>query len=152
MLVLEPSTASPEASPSPLISASPSQLSLNTAKDNHHPYRLSLVPIIGLAVAAMAIIMLVFVIFLIHRKSRELEDSDTIDKISSKTFSQPTRKFQEGTLLVSFPVIYTLVIRYMKEVLHLWIIYACMNLQVLHIYLGNSAIERRKKPQTISAP
>ncbi|KAM7474890.1 hypothetical protein LguiB_022133 [Lonicera macranthoides] len=94
--VLEPSTASPKASPSPLISASPSQLSFNTAKENHHPYRLSLVPIIGLAVAAMAIIMLVFVIFLIHRKSGELEDSDTIDKISSKTFSQPTRKFQEG--------------------------------------------------------
>uniref|UniRef100_A0A5B7ATY7 Protein kinase domain-containing protein n=1 Tax=Davidia involucrata TaxID=16924 RepID=A0A5B7ATY7_DAVIN len=41
--------------------------------------------------------MLVVLIFLIRRKSRELDDSETIDKRSSKAFPQPTRKFQEGS-------------------------------------------------------
>ncbi|KAK2991533.1 hypothetical protein RJ640_016568 [Escallonia rubra] len=93
-----PSLLSPEASPSPLVSASPSQLSLTVPlRQTHHPYHLSLIPGVGLAVTAVAIMMLVILIFLIRKKSRELEESNTIDKTSSKAFSQPTRKFQDGS-------------------------------------------------------
>ncbi|KAK7836663.1 putative receptor-like protein kinase [Quercus suber] len=59
---------------------------------------LTLIPGIGLAVTATAVMMLVVLVFLIRRKSRELEDSEKLDKTSSKAFppSWPVRKFQEG--------------------------------------------------------
>ncbi|KAA8536205.1 hypothetical protein F0562_028683 [Nyssa sinensis] len=92
-----PSLLSPEASPSPLAAASPNQLSLGVLLNkNYHPYHLKLIHGVGIAVIAAAIMMLVVLIFLIRRKNRELEDSETIDKMSSKAFPQPTRKFQEG--------------------------------------------------------
>ncbi|GMY06062.1 probable receptor-like protein kinase At1g49730 [Fagus crenata] len=94
-----PSSLTPEASPSPLVAASPKQLTWGTPlTKNHHPYHLTLIPGIGLAVTAVAVMMLVVLVFLIRRKSRELGDSENIDKTSSKAFppSWPVRKFQEG--------------------------------------------------------
>ncbi|XP_059647801.1 probable receptor-like protein kinase At1g49730 isoform X2 [Cornus florida] len=92
-----PALLSPKASPSPLVADSPSQLTLSAPlSKSHHHYHLTLIPVIGIAVTAVAVMMLVVLIFLIHRKSRELEGSETIDKSSSKAFPQPSRKFQEG--------------------------------------------------------
>nr|XP_025884251.1 probable receptor-like protein kinase At1g49730 isoform X1 [Solanum lycopersicum] len=93
-----PSQLSPEVSPSPPAAASPTQLSLNTpVKENHHPYHLTLVPVIGIVVTVVAVLMLFILIVLIWRKSKELEDSDATDKISSKSFTHPPKRFQEGT-------------------------------------------------------
>ncbi|XP_055815859.1 probable receptor-like protein kinase At1g49730 isoform X3 [Solanum dulcamara] len=93
-----PSQLSPEVSPSPPIASSPTQLSLNTpVKENHHPYHLTLVPVIGIVVTVVAVLMLLILIVLIWRKSKELEDSDANDKISSKSFTQQPKRFQEGT-------------------------------------------------------
>ncbi|KAM3742868.1 hypothetical protein ACB098_07G100700 [Castanea mollissima] len=97
--VPSPPSHTPEASPSPLVAASPNPLMLGTPlTKNHHHYRLTLIPGIGLAVTAVALMMLVVLVFLIRRKSRELEDSEKLDKTSSKAFphSWPVRKFQEG--------------------------------------------------------
>ncbi|CAN4107724.1 unnamed protein product [Withania somnifera] len=92
-----PSQLSPEVSPSPPVAASPSQLSLSAPNNgNHHRYHLTLVPAVGIAVTVMAVLMLLILIVLIWRKSKELEDSDETDKISSKSFTQPPRRFQEG--------------------------------------------------------
>ncbi|XP_057488138.1 probable receptor-like protein kinase At1g49730 isoform X1 [Actinidia eriantha] len=92
-----PSMISPNASPTPLVAASPRQLSLNVPlREKHYPYRLTLIPGLGIAVTAVAVMMLVALIFLIRRKSRELGDSDIVDKASSKAFTQPPRKFLEG--------------------------------------------------------
>uniref|UniRef100_A0A2N9HSC9 Protein kinase domain-containing protein n=1 Tax=Fagus sylvatica TaxID=28930 RepID=A0A2N9HSC9_FAGSY len=94
-----PSSLTPEASPNPLVAASPKQLTWGTPlTKNHHPYHLTLIPGIGLAVTAVAVMMLVVLVFLIRRTSRELGDSENIDKTSSKAFppSWPVRKFQEG--------------------------------------------------------
>lgn len=87
----------PEVSPSPLVAESPNQLMLGiSSTKNHHPYRLTLIPGVGIAVTAVAVMMLVVLVFLIRRKSRELEDSENMDKTSSKAFPRPMRKFQEG--------------------------------------------------------
>ncbi|KAG5526460.1 hypothetical protein RHGRI_032659 [Rhododendron griersonianum] len=92
-----PSLSSPQASPSPLVASSPSQVSLTVPlKQKHHVYHLTLIPGLGIAVTAVAVMMLVVLIFLIQRKSRELENSDAIDKASSKAFSQLPRRFQGG--------------------------------------------------------
>ncbi|KAL6964018.1 hypothetical protein U1Q18_035025 [Sarracenia purpurea var. burkii] len=91
---LSPSSLSPEASPSPLVSASPCQLS-STVPQKHHPYRLTLIPGLGIAVTAVAVMMLAVLIYLTRRKSRELEDSETIDKASSKSFTHLPRRFPE---------------------------------------------------------
>ncbi|PSS02705.1 Receptor-like protein kinase [Actinidia chinensis var. chinensis] len=92
-----PSMLSPNASPTPLVAASPSQVSLSVPpREKHRPYRLTLIPGLGIAVSAAAVMTLVALIFLIRRKSRELGDSDIVDKASSKTFTQPPRKFPEG--------------------------------------------------------
>ncbi|XP_031277843.1 probable receptor-like protein kinase At1g49730 isoform X2 [Pistacia vera] len=98
-----PSSLAPEASPSPLIAASPSQLTLgvpqNGQNGNHHSYHLTLIPTIGIAVTAGAVMMLIVLIVLIRRKSRELEYSENTDKTSMKSFPPPRsmRKFQEGS-------------------------------------------------------
>lgn len=102
MLVSEPpppSMHTPEVSPSPLIAASPSQVdSTATLDENHHPYHLTLIPGLGIAVTAFAVIMLVVLIILIRRKNRELENFENTGKTSSKDFPppRPVRKLQEG--------------------------------------------------------
>jgi hypothetical protein len=59
-----------------------------------------LIPVVGIAVTAVAVMMLVVLVFLIRRKSRELEDPENMDKTSSKAFPpRPNRKFQEGMAL-----------------------------------------------------
>ncbi|XP_059448527.1 probable receptor-like protein kinase At1g49730 [Corylus avellana] len=87
----------PVASPSPLVAESPHQLMLGIASTkNHHRYHLTLIPGVGIAVTAVAVMMLVVLVFLIRRKNRELEDSENMDKTSSKAFPpRPVRKFQE---------------------------------------------------------
>lgn len=104
-LVSEPSPSStPKASPSPLVASSPSQHSLGLPlSEKHHSYHLTMVPGIGIVVTAVAVMMLLVLIVLIRRKSKELLESENIDKKSSKSFpSTPMRKFQEGTFLVFF--------------------------------------------------
>ncbi|OMO74093.1 hypothetical protein CCACVL1_16973 [Corchorus capsularis] len=94
-----PSPPSPKASPSPLIAASPSQLILGVPqKQKHHNYHLTLILGVGIAVTVAAVMMLVVLVVLIRKKSRELEDSESVDKNSSKLFPppRPMRKFQEG--------------------------------------------------------
>ena len=73
-------------------------------KATHHPYHLTLVPIVGIAVTTAAFVMLIALIVLIRRKSRELEESENIDKTFSRANPppRPTRKFQEGVAL-GFP-------------------------------------------------
>ncbi|KAL9417858.1 hypothetical protein AB3S75_040783 [Citrus x aurantiifolia] len=99
--VSEPSSSmlAPKASPSPLVAVSPSQHMLAVPQnENHHPYHLTLIPGIGIAVTALAVILLMVLIILIRRKSRELEDPENLDKTSLKPFPPPRslRKFQEG--------------------------------------------------------
>ncbi|KAJ7946063.1 Receptor-like protein kinase [Quillaja saponaria] len=94
-----PSLLTPEASPSPVVADSPSQLFLGVPlKGNHHSYHLTLIPGIGIAVTAIAVMMLIVLIVLIRQKSRELEESDSFDKISSKAFHPPLTiwKFWKG--------------------------------------------------------
>ncbi|XP_038682867.1 probable receptor-like protein kinase At1g49730 isoform X2 [Tripterygium wilfordii] len=93
------SPSAPEASPSPLIAASPNHLMSGPhLNEGHHHYHLTLIPGIGITVTAVALIMLVVLIILIRQKSKELEDPGNLDGISSKVLhpSRPTRKFQEG--------------------------------------------------------
>nr|XP_027105959.1 probable receptor-like protein kinase At1g49730 isoform X2 [Coffea arabica] len=89
---------SPQTSPSPPVPASsPSQLSLSAPlKDKGHPYHLTLVPGIGIAITVMALVMLAVLIFLIRTKNEELDSSDTFDRTCPKVFHHPTRKLQEG--------------------------------------------------------
>jgi hypothetical protein len=100
-----PSSVTPEAPPSPLTAAGPSQVMLGLPlKSTHHPYHLTLVPIVGIAVTTVAFVMLIVLIVLIRRKSRELEESENIDKTFPRSIPppRPTRKFQEGVAL-GFP-------------------------------------------------
>lgn len=100
-----PSSVTPEAPPSPLTAAGPSQVMLGLPlKSTHHPYHLTLVPIVGIAVTTVAFVMLIVLIVLIRRKSRELEESENIDKTFPRSIPppRPTRKFQEG-LALGFP-------------------------------------------------
>ncbi|CAN1773407.1 Probable receptor-like protein kinase At1g49730 [Linum perenne] len=103
-LVMPPGSPPPvnttEASPSPLSAASPDQAGLGLLQDDkrHHPYHLTLIPAIGIAVTLFAIVMLMVLVVLIRRKSRELDEPDNLEKASSKAFSAwTTRKFQEGS-------------------------------------------------------
>ncbi|CAN4112193.1 unnamed protein product [Withania somnifera] len=92
-----PSQVSPEVSPRPPVASSPTQLSLSTpANGNHHSYHLTLVPAVGIAVTVVAVLMLLILVVLIWRKSKELEDSDATDKISSKSFTQPPKNSRKG--------------------------------------------------------
>ncbi|KAK1439932.1 hypothetical protein QVD17_05757 [Tagetes erecta] len=92
-----PPEFSPESSPSPFVSAGPSQFSLSTPEIRHHSFHLSLVPAVGIAVTALATIMLVLMVFLIRRKSKELKGKEmTTDKTSMDRVSQPTKKLEEG--------------------------------------------------------
>lgn len=108
MLVSEPPPPvhTPEVSPSPLVAASPSQVvSTVTRDENHHPYHLTLIPGVGIAVTAVAVIMLVVLIILIRKKNRELENFENTGKTSSKDFPpppRPIRKLQEGPFFFWF--------------------------------------------------
>ncbi|KAK6136913.1 hypothetical protein DH2020_029358 [Rehmannia glutinosa] len=94
---LPPSLSPPPTSATPPIAASPSQLSLNTPlKKNRHPYHLTIVPGIGIAVTALAITMVAVLVILIRRKNRELDDTDINDETSPKAVALPARKFQDG--------------------------------------------------------
>ncbi|XP_061356344.1 probable receptor-like protein kinase At1g49730 isoform X2 [Gastrolobium bilobum] len=94
-----PSLPTPEASPSPHVADSPSQLLLGVPfKGNHHSYHLTLVPGIAIAVTAVAIMTLIVLIVLIRQKSRELDEPDNFGKTCSKTLPPcSTWKFQEGS-------------------------------------------------------
>ncbi|KAF5204293.1 Receptor-like protein kinase [Thalictrum thalictroides] len=92
-----PPLIAPEASPSPLSAASPNQLLLGIgSKKRQHPYRLTLIPAIGIVVTVFSVLVLFIMILLIRKKSRELEDSTIPDGTSWKAFPLPIRKCQEG--------------------------------------------------------
>ncbi|PIN03904.1 Serine/threonine protein kinase [Handroanthus impetiginosus] len=92
-----PSLHPPSTSASPPIATSPTQLSLTTPlNENHHHYHLRIVPIIGIAVTALAITMLAIFIVLIRRKTRELDEFNTKHEASPKAVTLPARKFQDG--------------------------------------------------------
>lgn len=93
-----PSLPTPEASPSPVVADSPSQLLLGVPiKEKHHSYHLTLVPGIAIAVTAVAVIMLLVLIVLIRQKSRDLDEPENVGKTSSKALPpSATWKFQEG--------------------------------------------------------
>ncbi|CAL0312130.1 unnamed protein product [Lupinus luteus] len=96
-----PSLPTPEASPSPVVADSPSQLLSGLPfKEKHHSYHLTLVPGIAIAVTAVAVMMLLVLIVLIRQKSRDLDEPDyNFGKTSSKKALPPsaTWKFQEGS-------------------------------------------------------
>nr|DAD41255.1 TPA_asm: hypothetical protein HUJ06_015578 [Nelumbo nucifera] len=95
----DPSSPSltPEASPSSLPDASPSQLLVGIpSEEHHHPYHLTVIRV-GIAVTAVSVFLLIILIFLIHRKSRELGDSENLDKTCWNVFPpQPIQKGQDG--------------------------------------------------------
>ncbi|KAK8668663.1 hypothetical protein V6N13_106111 [Hibiscus sabdariffa] len=96
-----PSPPAPKVSPSPLVAATPSQLILGVPPNQkHHEYRLTSILGIGIGVTVAAVMVLIVLVVLIHKKSRELEDSDSTDKNSSKLVPthRPVQKFQEGSL------------------------------------------------------
>ncbi|CAN8258787.1 unnamed protein product [Cochlearia groenlandica] len=97
------SSVSPKASPTPLLADSPSNndLVLFPSK-SHHSYHLTVVPTVGIAVTAFAVMMLVVLIFLIRRKKRELDDSECIDHNPTKTVPSPRPNvmIHEGKSLV----------------------------------------------------
>lgn len=84
-----PSSLSPEASP-PVLADSPSSdnLVLSPLK-SHHPYHLTMVPTIGIAVTVFALVMVVVLIVLIQRKKRELDDSKSIACNLTRTSPSP---------------------------------------------------------------
>ncbi|XAR72906.1 Non-specific serine/threonine protein kinase [Bertholletia excelsa] len=91
-----PALLAPEA-PSPLIADSPSQHSLNAPLNGkHHPYRLTLIPGLGIAVTGVVAMVLVLLIFLICRKNRELKGSETMDKSSLSRLTQHPKRYTEG--------------------------------------------------------
>ncbi|XP_075520979.1 putative receptor-like protein kinase At1g49730 [Primulina tabacum] len=87
----------PQASPTPPIAASPTQLSLIAPfKEKVRPYHMTLVPAIGIAVTILAVAMLVVFVILIRRKSKELESTDMNDKTSPKAINPSSKKIQDG--------------------------------------------------------
>ncbi|CAA7030748.1 unnamed protein product [Microthlaspi erraticum] len=96
------SSLSPEGSPSPEAADSPSSDDLVLPPRSHHSYHLTVVPTIGIAVTAFALMMLAVLIVLIRRKKRELDDSESMDRNPAKTFpsSRPNVMIHEGNSLV----------------------------------------------------
>ncbi|XP_042506072.1 probable receptor-like protein kinase At1g49730 [Macadamia integrifolia] len=93
-----PPLLTPEASPSTVPAASPSQsLVRRRSKEHHHTNHLMVIPGVGSAVTVVAVLLLIILILLIRRKSKELEDSESPDKTSCKALPHRlSRKFQEG--------------------------------------------------------
>lgn len=91
-------------SPSQTAAASPSELSLGVPLDeSHRSYHLTVLPIVGIAVTTIAFTLLVVLIFVIHKKSKELEESEGNVKTSLGSNPCPPRpvlKIQEGILFV----------------------------------------------------
>ncbi|CAM9003201.1 unnamed protein product [Rhodiola kirilowii] len=80
----------PEASPSPVDPANPSQFVVGMPHNKNHHYRPSVVSSIGIAVTAAAIVLLVVLIFLIRTKKKQLRDNDPTDKAASKVMPPAT--------------------------------------------------------------
>ncbi|XP_023641140.1 probable receptor-like protein kinase At1g49730 isoform X3 [Capsella rubella] len=84
-----PASLSPETSPSPELADSPSSDNLVlSAIKSHHRYHLTVVPAIGIAVTAFALVMLAVLIVLIQRKKQELDDSKGLE-CDLKTLPSP---------------------------------------------------------------
>ncbi|CAA7048317.1 unnamed protein product [Microthlaspi erraticum] len=84
--------ATPEPSPSPvgaIISPSNSDSLMTTSERNNNPYHLTMVPTIGIVVTAVALTMLVVLVILIRRKNQELDESESLDRKSTKTLPSP---------------------------------------------------------------
>ncbi|CAD5315068.1 unnamed protein product [Arabidopsis thaliana] len=93
-----PSVASPEPSPSTVGGISPSNSdSQMTTSRSTNPYHLTMVPTIGIVVTAVALTMLVVLVILIRRKNRELDESESLDRKSTKSVpsSLPVFKIHE---------------------------------------------------------
>ncbi|CAH8255097.1 unnamed protein product [Arabidopsis lyrata] len=90
--------ASPEPSPSTVGAISPSNSdSQMTTSRSTNPYHLTMVPTIGIVVTAVALTLLVVLVILIRRKNRELDESESLDKKSTKSVasSLPVFKIHE---------------------------------------------------------
>ncbi|KAL5972620.1 hypothetical protein ACLOJK_039425 [Asimina triloba] len=94
----EPSAPSdaPEASPSPISAATPIKNSTGMPLKEHHPYHLTLIPGIGIAVTGTAVLLLVNLVLLSRRKSRELKGSEDQNGTAWKGFPQPIQKCPKG--------------------------------------------------------
>ncbi|KAL5972622.1 hypothetical protein ACLOJK_039427 [Asimina triloba] len=94
----EPSAPSdaPEASPSPISAATPIKNSTGMPLKEHHPYHLTLIPGIGIAVTGTAVLLLVILVLLSRRKSRELKGSEDQNGTAWKGFPQPIQKCLKG--------------------------------------------------------
>ncbi|KAI4342177.1 hypothetical protein MLD38_026829 [Melastoma candidum] len=97
---ISPPSGTPNASSSPLIANSPTQLifGVNLNHTHHHPYHLTLVPGIGIGITLIAVLVLAVLAFLIRKKSKELKSTNDVERTSSKVFPPPQsmKKFQEG--------------------------------------------------------
>ncbi|KAL8143726.1 hypothetical protein V2J09_016758 [Rumex salicifolius] len=86
--------------PTPLLASGPSVLSVGLPLNrSHHHYHLTVLPGIGIAVTVISLMLLMVVIFFIHRKSKELEDSEGNIKPSMGVTPRPPRpilKIQDG--------------------------------------------------------
>ncbi|ESQ30506.1 hypothetical protein EUTSA_v10011356mg [Eutrema salsugineum] len=91
-----PPLASPKPSPSivGVISPSNSDHSLLTPSQSNNPYHLTMVPTIGIVVTAVALTLLVVLVLLIRRKNQELDDSESLDRKSTKTIPSPRPVFK----------------------------------------------------------
>lgn len=67
---------------------------LLTPSESNNPYRLTMVPTIGIVVTAIALTMLVVLVILIRRKNRELDESESLDRKSTKTIPSPMPVFK----------------------------------------------------------
>ncbi|XP_010461815.1 PREDICTED: probable receptor-like protein kinase At1g49730 isoform X1 [Camelina sativa] len=93
-----PPLASPEPSPSTVGAISPSNSDAQmTTSRSTNPYHLTMVPTIGIVVTAVALTMLVVLVILIRKKNRELDESESLDKKSTKSIpsSLPVFKIHE---------------------------------------------------------
>ncbi|XP_020524531.1 probable receptor-like protein kinase At1g49730 isoform X1 [Amborella trichopoda] len=100
-VVSEPSSQllPPQASPGPQYFSIPNQHSNGIALNSRsHPYHLTLIPGLGIAVTGVAFMLLIILILLIRQKSRELQGSGSPDRTSWKGFQPPwrIRKCHEG--------------------------------------------------------
>ncbi|KAL8160638.1 hypothetical protein V2J09_002175 [Rumex salicifolius] len=100
--IVSPNTSSPQTpktARSPPV-ASPSALSLDTPVNQSRQHNhLTIIPVIGIAVTVVAFTLLVVLIIVIHRKRKELKDSEGNVKTSSGANSHPPRpvlKIHEG--------------------------------------------------------
>ncbi|GAB2219313.1 hypothetical protein Drorol1_Dr00006948 [Drosera rotundifolia] len=90
---------SPKNAPSSLLADGPSGLSRNASVSDKHHRSLTIIPGVATAVTVVSVVLLVALLFLIHRKSRELEDTEYTVKPSfgSLPSGQSSRKIPEGT-------------------------------------------------------